>query len=159
MGALRPFFLRTMDIHTQERVLLAEIAPQIVRDVPGVEVLAVELSGPEAFSVYVDHPDGVDLGLCERVTAVLRPYLERYTVEVSSPGTARPVRTPEHFRSAVGRRVALRTSAEVNGRRRIRGQVVAAGDDAVTVSTGDDAVDVPYEAIVRGNLIAEEVRP
>ena len=42
-------------------------------------------------------------------------------------------------------------------RRKIRGEVVAAGDTAVTVSTGDEPVDVPYEAIVRGNLIDEEV--
>jgi ribosome maturation factor RimP len=143
------------DIHGKERALLAEIAPQIERDVSGVEVLAVELSGPDAFCVYVDHPAGVDLALCERVANVLRPYLDRFTVDVSSPGSERPVRTPAHFRSAVGRRVVLRTSGEVAGRRRIRGEVVEAGDSAVTVSTGEQAVNVPYEAIVRGNLIAE----
>jgi ribosome maturation factor RimP len=144
-----------MDIHTKERTLFAEIAPHVERHVPGVQVLALELSGPEAFSVYVDHPGGVDLALCERVTDVLRPYLERYSVEVSSPGSEPPLRTAEHFRGAVGRRVALRTAGEVRGRRRFRGEVVAAGADAVTVSTGEEAVDVPYETIVRGNLIAE----
>ena len=86
---------------------------------------------------------------------MLRPYLERYAVEVSSPGSERPLRTAEHFQGAVGRRVALRTAGEVQGRRRFRGEVVAAGADVVTVSTGQDAIDVPYEAIVRGNLIAE----
>ena len=143
------------DIHGKERELFAEVAPQVERDVPGVEVLALELAGPEAFRVYVDHPAGVDHALCERVTKALRPYLARYTVEVSSPGSERPVRRPEHFANVVGHRVALRVSAEVAGRRRIRGEVVAAGDDAVTVSTGEQAVEVPYEAIVRGNLIDE----
>jgi ribosome maturation factor RimP len=57
----------------------------------------------------------------------------------------------------VGHRVALRTSQEVGGRRKIRGEVLAAGDEVVTVSTGDEPVDVPYAAIVRGNLIDEEV--
>ncbi len=139
------------DVHDKERALFRDIAARVERDLPGVEVLAIELSGPEAFCVYVDHPDGVDLALCERVTDVLRPYLDRFTVDVSSPGTERPVRTPAHFRNAVGRRVALRTAE----RRRVRGEVVAAGERMVTVRTSDDAVDVPYEAIVRGNLIDE----
>jgi ribosome maturation factor RimP len=141
------------DIHDKERALFAEVAPQVERHVRGVEVLALELSGPEAFRVFVDHPAGVDHALCERVTDVLRPYLQRFAVEVSSPGSERPVRTHEHFANAVGQRVALRTSQEVAGRRRFRGEVVAAGDEAVTVSTSGVAVDVPYEAIVRGNLI------
>jgi ribosome maturation factor RimP len=160
MGALRPFFLsegHMADIHNKERALFAEVAPQVERDVPGVEVLALEFSGPEAFRVFVDHPAGVDLALCERVTNVLRPYLKEYSVEVSSPGSERPVRKPEHFAGAVGHRVALRTKEDVAGRRKIRGQVLAADDAAVTVSTGDEAVEVPYEAIVRGNLIDEEV--
>jgi ribosome maturation factor RimP len=141
------------DIHDKERALLAEVAPQVERYVPGVEVLALELTGPEGFRVFVDHPAGVDHALCEQVAGVLRPYLERYAVEVSSPGTERPVRTHEHFAAAVGHRVALRTSEEVAGRKRFRGEVVAVGDDTVTVTTNGEAVDVPYEAIVRGNLI------
>ena len=143
------------DVYERERALYREIAPSVERRVPGVEVLALELSGPESFCVYVDHPAGVDHALCERVTELLRPYLERFAVDVSSPGTERPVRTPAHFRTAVGRRVALRTSGEVAGRRRFRGEVVAAGERAVTVAAAGEAVDVPYETIVRGNLIDE----
>jgi ribosome maturation factor RimP len=139
--------------HTKERALFAEIAPQVERDVPGVQVLALELSGPESFRVYVDHPAGVDHALCQRVTDVLRPYLSEYNVEVSSPGSEPPVRTPEHFANVVGHRVALRTSEEIAGRRRIRGEVLSAGDTGVTVKTEDHPVEVPYEAIVRGNLI------
>ena len=139
------------DVYDKERTLFREIAPRVERDIPGVEVLALELSGPDAFCVYVDHPGGVDLALCERVMGVLRDYLDRFTVDVSSPGAERPVRTPAHFRNAVGRRVALRTAE----RRRLRGEVVAAGDGAVTVRTSERAVDVPYDAIVRGNLIEE----
>ncbi len=144
-------------IHTKERALFTEIAPQVERDVPGTRVLALELAGPEAFRVYIDHPAGVDHALCARVTDVLRPYLTEYSVEVSSPGSEPPVRTPEHFASAVGHRVSLRTSEEIAGRRRIRGEVLAAGETGVTVKTEDQPVEVPYEAIVRGNLIDEEV--
>ena len=63
-----------------------EIARSVESALPGVEVLALELKGKERFCVFVDHPKGVDHALCERVTAVLRPYLDTYSVEVSSPG-------------------------------------------------------------------------
>jgi ribosome maturation factor RimP len=137
--------------HDKERQLAREIAPKIEGALPGTEVLAVELTSPERFTVYVDHAQGVDHALCERVTNILRDYLREYSVDVSSPGLERPVRTPAHFRNAVGRRVALRT----NERNRVRGEVVAAGERSVTVKTNGESVDVPYDAIVRGNLIQE----
>jgi ribosome maturation factor RimP len=137
--------------HEKERELTREIAQKVEGALPGTEVLAVELSGPERFTVYVDHAQGVDHALCERVTNVLRDYLREYSVDVSSPGLARPVRRAEHFRNAVGRRVSLRTEERKN----VRGAVEAAGERSVTVRTDGGSVDVPYEAIVRGNLIEE----
>jgi ribosome maturation factor RimP len=143
-------------MHAKERTLQDEIAPAVEQRVPGVEVLAVHLLSPSRFCVYVDHPDGVDHALCERVTNVLTGYLENFTVEVSSPGPERPLRKPEHFASAVGRRVALRTSDEVAGRRKFRGEILAAGDEAVTLAVASpEPIHIPYEAIVRGNLIDE----
>jgi ribosome maturation factor RimP len=135
--------------HDKEKQLTREIAPKVEGAIPGAEVLAVEFSGPERFTVYVDHAKGVDHALCERVTHVLRDYLRKYSVDVSSPGLEPPVRRPEHFRNAVGRRVSLRTQE----RKSVRGEVVAAGDRSVTVQTGAESVDIPYDSIVRGNLI------
>ena len=143
------------DAHSKEKTLFREIAPRVEGAIPGVEVLALELAGPERFTVYIDHPQRVDHALCERVTDVLREYLREYTIDVSSPGLERPLRTAAHFRSAVGRRVAIRTAGEIGGRKRFRGEVAAAGERAVTVQAGTDAVDIPYDAIVRGNLIDE----
>ena len=97
----------------------------------------------------------MDHALCERVTNELRSYLNTYRVDVSSPGLERPLRTKEHFAGAVGKRVALRTDVEVGGRKRFRGEVVDAGEDEATISMGDERVEIPYEAIVRGNLIEE----
>ena len=136
--------------YDKERELTREIAPKVEDALPGTEVLAVELASPERFTVFVDHPQGVDHALCERVTTVLREYLNEYAVDVSSPGFDRPLRKPEHFRSVVGRSVTLRTE----GRSRVRGAVVAAGERAVTLDTGSDSVDIPYDSIVRGNLIS-----
>jgi ribosome maturation factor RimP len=137
--------------HDTERALHREIAQAVESGLPGVEVLAVELHGPDRFCVYVDHPAGVDHALCERVTSVLRGYLDRYTVDVSSPGLERPLRTPAHFRHVVGSRVALRTPE----RKRLRGEVVNAGERTVVVRTDTEDVEIPYEQIVRGNLIDE----
>jgi ribosome maturation factor RimP len=137
--------------HEKERQLTREIAPKVEGALPGTEVLAVELTSPERFTVYVDHVTGVDHALCERVTNVLRDYLRDYSVDVSSPGIERPLRKRTHFDSVVGRRVALRTQE----RTRVRGEVVAAGERSVTVRTNGESVDIPYDSIVRGNLIEE----
>ena len=142
------------DVYEKERTLEHEISEQVEQALPGVEVLAVELRGPERFTVYVDRAEGVDHALCERVTRVLWDYLREYSVDVSSPGLERPLRKPEHFRRVIGRRVKLKTAE----RAKLRGEVKRAGDDAVTVGVDGDEVTIPYEQIVRGNLIDERER-
>jgi ribosome maturation factor RimP len=136
------------DVRQKEKQLEREIGARVEGTLDGVEVLAVELQSPDHFTVYVDHPDGVDHGLCLRVTDLLRDYLREYAIDVSSPGTKRPLRKPEHFEHAVGRRVALRTRE-----RKLRGEVVFADASHVKV----DATEVPYDDIVRANLIDERV--
>jgi ribosome maturation factor RimP len=159
MGARRPFFMKTAEFpvstsrpQSTERDLYREVSRSVEAALPGVEVLALELTGKERFCVYVDHPEGVDHGLCERVSAVLRPYLDRYSVEVSSPGSERPLRTRAHFERAVGRQVKVKTSE-----RRFRGEVLSAGERSFRLAgaTGEPN-DIPYDQIVRANLIEEE---
>ena len=145
------------NVYDKEKTLFREIAPQVENAIPGVEVLALELSGPERFTVFIDHPRQVDHALCARVTDVLRPYLRDYTVDVSSPGVERPLRTPAHFERAVGRRVALRTSNDIEGRKRFKGELVGTTPAGVRVETDDEEYVIPYNAIVRGNLIEERV--
>ncbi len=136
----------------KERKLTQEIVPRVEHDVPGVDVLAVELLSPTRFCVYVDHPAGVDHALCQRVTDVLREYLREYSVEVSSPGLDRPLRTREHFADAVGSRVKLR----MLGSKKLKGEVVSAEEDNVTVAAADGAeIHIPYAEIVRANLIED----
>ncbi|MDQ3876400.1 MAG: ribosome maturation factor RimP [Actinomycetota bacterium] len=145
-----------VDVYDTEKRLHHEVAQKIEAGIPGVEVLAVELAAPDRFVVYIDHATGVDHALCERVTDVLRPYLSDFAVDVSSPGSERPLRTPAHFSRVAGQRISLRTAAEIAGRKRFRGELVSAGEATVKVATGTDAhVDIPYEQIVRANLIDE----
>ena len=101
------------DVRRTEKTLQREVTQQVETGLPGVEVLAVELVSPRRFCVYVDHPSGVDHALCERVTNLLRGYLDRYSVDVSSPGSERPLRKPAHFANAVGRRFFLRARQPV----------------------------------------------
>lgn len=143
------------DVRTKERELERDISRQVTETLPDVEVLAVELTGPERFTVYIDRQGAkVDHELCERVTHVLWDYLREYSVDVSSPGIERPVRKPEHFQGIVGRRVKLKTA----DRAKVRGEVKRADATAVTVGVDGDEVAIPYDEIVRGNLIDEGQR-
>ena len=143
------------DLYDKERTLYRDVASRVERSVPGVEVLALELSGPERMTVFVDHPQGVDHGLCERVTEVLRDYLKDYAIDVSSPGTEPPLRRRPHFERAVGHTVVVRTA----DRKRVRGRLADAGERALRVETSKgEPVEIPYDSIVRGNLIEEGAR-
>lgn len=136
--------------HAKEHQLQREVARTVEGALPGVEVLALELTGSDRFCVFVDHLQGVDHALCERVTHALRGYLDEYTVEVSSPGLDRPLRTRAHFERVVGQQVRLRTESQ-----RLRGEVLAAGERSVRIGREAEPVEIPYEDIVRANLIEE----
>ena len=138
----------------KERTLQQQIGAEVESALPGVEVLAVELSSPHRFTVFIDHAQGVDHALCARVTEVLRNYLQEYGVDVSSPGFERPLRTRAHFRNVVGREVSLRAQ----GSRKLRGEVLSADERSVTIQAAGDPIQIPYDQIVRGNLIHTDVR-
>ena len=139
-------------VYEKERTLEREISGRVAEALPGVEVLAVELTGPERFTVFVDREgEAVDLALCEQVTRLLSDYLREYGIDVSSPGPERPVRKPEHFQRALGRQVKLKSDK----RTKVRGEIKRADDDAVTLAADSGEVAIPYEEIVRGNLIYE----
>ena len=142
------------DTYARERTLTREITSEVERSLPGVSVLAVELLSPSRFCVYVDRPGGVDLALCERVTRLLDPYRNDYAIDVSSPGPERPLRTASHFQCVVGQQVRLRTSGAGRAQR-LRAKVLRAGDEAVVVDATGAELEIPYEEIVRANLIEE----
>ena len=135
-----------LERHIQTR--LSELDPRI-------ELIALETPSPDGLRLYIDHPDGVDLGLCERVTNHLRELLIDHSLEVSSPGFERPLTKPEHFRRFRGRRVRVRTREALEGRRNFTGLIADADASGVSVDLGDRSVTIPHERIRRSNLVPE----
>jgi len=122
---------------------------------PDVEVLLAEVVGGDRVRVFIDHPDGVSLDLCERVTKDLAEIREDYALEVSSPGTERPLSKPEHFRRYLGRRARVRTRGDHDGRRSFTGELMSASDSGVTVAADTGVVTIPYGEITRSHLVKD----
>jgi ribosome maturation factor RimP len=133
----------------------ADIEARLAEAEPEVEVLLAEVLGGQKVRLFIDHPKGVTLELCERVTGHLAPLRERYALEVSSPGTERPLTKPEHFRRFVGRRARVRTRGEHDGRKSFTGELLGATDDAITVAADTGVVSIAYAEIHRSNLLGE----
>ncbi|HEY0516533.1 MAG TPA: ribosome maturation factor RimP [Solirubrobacteraceae bacterium] len=148
--------------------LQTQIEQRLAHNEPEVEVLLAEVLGGRNLRVFIDHPDGVDLGLCERVTMLLNDMRERYSLEVSSPGSERPLTKPAHFRRFVGRRARVRTRHPRIIERGTRdadrqeqpvqsftGELVGASEREVTLAADGGVVAIPYSEIRRSNLIEE----
>ena len=132
-----------------------DIEEHLAATEPQVEVLLAELVPGGVIRLFIDHPDGVDLDLCERVTHQLGHVREQYALEVSSPGPARPLSKPSHFRRFLGRRARVRTRDAIDGHRSFTGELVGASDDQVTIAAASGVVAIPYADVTRSNLVEE----
>jgi ribosome maturation factor RimP len=140
----------------QTNPLQSDIEQRLASAEPEVEVLFVERVGADRLRLFIDHPDGVSLALCERVTAHLRELLSEYSLEVSSPGPQRPLTKPDHFRRFIGRRARVRLREPRDGHKSFTGELVGASDDEVTVAAEDGLVAIAYSEINRSNLLEGE---
>jgi ribosome maturation factor RimP len=127
----------------------------------GLELFDVELTGG-ILRVTVDKAGGLDLDAISDTSRAISRILDehdpvpgRYTLEVTSPGLERRLRTPEHFVRAVGSEVSVKTTAEVDGARRFKGTLVAADDTGVTVRTDDAEHAIAYDQIDRARTVFE----
>jgi len=157
--------------------LQTDIERRLADSEPEVDVLLAEVVGGRCLRVFIDHPQGVTLATCERVTMLLAEYRERYSLEVSSPGRERPLTKPAHFRRFVGRRARVRTrhprpatgvsaedcAAAGSARRAAQskmvasftGELVGASEEEVTLAADGGVIAIPYSEIRRSNLIGE----
>jgi ribosome maturation factor RimP len=132
--------------------LQTEIEARLAGVEPEVEVLLAEIAGPN-LRLFIDHPDGVSLSLCERVSGHLSEYRQEYSLEVSSPGQDRPLTKPQHYTRFLGRRARVRLRDSAEGHKQLTGELVGASDSDVTIAAGDGILTIPYEQIVRSNLV------
>jgi ribosome maturation factor RimP len=132
-----------------------DIEARLASAEPDVEVLVAEVVGGSMIRLFIDHPEGVSLALCERVTQALADVREEYALEVSSPGPERPLSKPAHFRRYLGRKARVRTREEHDGARSFTGELVGASDDEVTIAAATGVIAIPYADITRSNLVED----
>jgi len=148
--------------------LQIDIERRLAQSEPDIEVLLAEVLGGRCLRVFIDHPRGVTLAMCERVTTLLSSERERYSLEVSSPGAERPLTKPAHFRRFVGRRARVRTrhpraleqadGQRASGSRAVQsftGELVGASEEEVTLAAEQGVIAIPYSEIRRSNLVGE----
>jgi len=133
-------------VHTEIEQRLAQLEPN-------VELLLAEVVAGSTLRVFIDHPDGVTLALCERVSGHLNDYREHYALEVSSPGQDRPLTKPQHYTRFLGRRARVRLREARDGHKSVTGELVGASDQDVTIAADGGVVTIPYEQIARSNLV------
>jgi ribosome maturation factor RimP len=135
--------------------LQADIEARLAEAAPDVEVLLAEVVGGHTLRLFIDHPEGVSLDLCERVTHLLPDVRESYALEVSSPGIARPLTKPDHFRRFLGRRARVRTREARDGHTSFTGELVGATEAEVTIAADSGVIAIPYADIRKSNLVEE----
>jgi ribosome maturation factor RimP len=133
--------------------LQAEIEAGLATSEPEVEVLLAEVVSGSTLRLFIDHPEGVTLDLCERVSGHLNHYRERYSLEVSSPGQDRPLTKPQHYTRFLGRHARVRLREARDGHSSLTGELVGASDRDVTIAAREGVVTIPYEQIARSNLL------
>jgi len=136
----------------------------------GYELVELEFHphrGGGLLRLYIDRPgaagqDGVTVEDCEavsrRVSAVLDaadPIRGGYTLEVSSPGLDRPLRTRAHYERFLGRRVHVETALPRDGRRRWTGQLTALAGDVVVLEVDGERVELGLNEIRTARLVPE----
>lgn len=131
----------------------------------GYELVELEFVPGRAMSqlrLYIDRPEGIGIDDCERVSRevgalldVADPVPNGYSLEVSSPGFDRVLRTRAHFERFVGRRVHVELTAPRAGRRRYTGNLLAVDDAGIHLEVDRQQVDVPFGEIGRARLRGE----
>ena len=147
--------------HEPVRAMIEPSLTAMGYELVGVEYLPRGADGG-LLRVYIDSPGGITVDDCERVSHQVSGVLDvedpikgPYTLEVSSPGLARPLFTPEHFRRFSGHKVRLKLDLPVDGRRNITGVLVGCEDDEVVVLEDGGERRLPLAAIGRAQLVPE----
>lgn len=129
----------------------------------GLELVHWETVGPRnhfVLRIFIDKPEGVTLGDCERVSHQVGTLFDvedlipnQYTLEVSSPGIERGLYKPADYERFAGSRVKLRTAAPINGQRNFKGKLLGISGDFVSLEADTAGrIDIPFEQIAKANI-------
>lgn len=131
----------------------------------GVELVDVELLGAgrkTLLRITIDREGGVSVDDCEAFSKDVGALLDvedvmqgRYTLEVSSPGLDRPLKTAGDFRRHRGKLVNLSLKEKVEGRGAWTGRIEEALEDRVRISADGTVLDIAYENITKAVLEIE----
>jgi ribosome maturation factor RimP len=131
----------------------------------GLELWEVSFRGEGGRSVLrvsVDRESGVDIDAIAEVSERLSRRLDLedfgprgYTLEVSSPGLERPLRTPRHFERSVGQQVKVKTVEPIDGSKVHEGALVSADAEAIVVASAGGELRVPYAGITSAHTVFE----
>lgn len=132
----------------------------------GLELVDVVFGGGRLV-VTIDHPDGLGTDLLTRCTRMISneldvtdPFPNQYTLEVTSPGVERKLRTPAQFERSVGEKVAIKLTApafEVHQLRRVKGVLSSVNEDSITVQLESQISDEPSVEQDQISLRFEEI--
>jgi ribosome maturation factor RimP len=148
-----------MTVTLRER-LIALIEPLLAR--LGYELVELEYAAGRTQAVvriFIDKPEGVGVDDCEQASREVAALLDvddpiptAYTLEVSSPGFDRVLRTPAHFERFVGSRIFVELKAPRAGRRRYTGTLEAVGDMGIELEVDKQKVEVAFGEIGKARL-------
>lgn len=152
-----------MDVLTaKEQMILDALEPRGSQE--GVEIVDVEVVGAKkapVIRIYIDTADGVSFDELSSAQAWMGDILDEvdpfpgaYTMEVSSPGIDRPLRTLEHFQRFAGGKASIRTASPIDGRANFKGAMSVDGSDILIEADGQ-TWRIPFESVKRANLIGE----
>jgi ribosome maturation factor RimP len=137
----------------------------IAHEIEGIEVVDLQEAGNRArriLRVFVDHPDGVTHDMCVRVSDIVSSALDEinysdgpYSLEVSSPGIERVLKKPAHFRAQVGKKVYVKTSVPLVGRKVWQGILREVREDSIVVVEGTQEVEIEFANVANAHLVFE----
>lgn len=155
--------MSTILLTAKERSLLEALEAACPDE--ALELVTLEIVGAKKspiIRVYIDTPDSVSFTELSEAQNWIGETIERidpfpgaYTLEVSSPGIDRPLRTKEHFERFVGEEVRLRLIEAVEGSRNFRGVLIGIVDDVVSLETDTGLVEIGFANIQRANVIGK----
>ena len=157
--------LRQAAVTLSDKEFLASVnrLAEPVCDAEGLELVHTEYQmepGGKVLRLYIDKPDGVSIDDCaaisRQVSDLLDIYIEsdhRYRLEVSSPGSNRPLTKQDDFNRFKGQSARIQSSRSIDGQKKFKGTLTGIKDGVVTLMVVDKSVAIPFEDITKARLI------